>query len=149
MSCRRTEIRSALIALLEGINGVSPYESHPQAFYALRRPFESCQLPCLILPKEEEERETENFRRYLCVLTFHLLAVCNHPIESERLAYLDKMVADVDRAIDSNLTLGLSSYGVQCQVSDVTIERGTDEAPSTAYAEILITTPYRFSRGTP
>lgn len=148
MSSRRVEIRTALVAALGAIDGVSPYESTPRAIYLCRRPIESCSRPCLILPDEEESRENASFRRAACELQFTLFAVCDVPSADERALEIDRLVADVERVVGSNPTLGLSEYGVQLEIVDVGIERGTEYGPF-CMAMITITTPYRFSRGTP
>ena len=148
MASRRNEIRSALVTVLQGINGVAPYETAPLKVYTVNLPITQLQLPCAIVGDDTEEHEDRTLRTNDIEMNVGLLFLTALRDPALRVQYVDKQIADCERAIESNPTLGLASYGVRARVSSIIRQSGIDDMDIDA-AAVKVKIMYRQTRGTP
>lgn len=148
MASRRNEIRSALVTVLQGINGVAPYETRPVRVYTVTLPITQLQLPCAIIGDDAEEHEDYTLRLNEIVMNVDVLFLTALRDPSLRVQEIDKQIADCERAIESNPTLGLASYGVRARVASIIRQSGIDDLDIDA-AAIKVKVTYRQTRGAP
>lgn len=148
MSSRRNEIRSALVTILQGINGIAPYETAPLKVYTVNLPITQLQLPCAIVGDDDEEHEDRTLRINDIKMNVDVMFLTALRDPSLRVQYVDKQIADCERAIESNPSLGLASYGVRARVARIIRQSGVDDMDIDA-ASVTVEVNYRQTRGAP
>ena len=147
MSSRRAEIRAALLTALQAINGTGDFETAPAEIIGFAR-IPPRVFPSVQVADDDETRELHGYQRSIGHLAFRVYAWSGRVDSSGKIEQIDKLVADIERAIGSDPTLGLPAYGVQAQITDISVARGL-EGEAMALAVVTIETEYRLARGEP
>lgn len=143
---RRADIVDSLVTALRAIDGSAPYET------ALRRveafPFAVSEYPSAMIVAVDEERFDASYRDARGTLRVELIAFAGEVESAPRAQEVEKLAADIERAVGADPTLGLPAYGTRAVISRVTTEYGLDEHGLAAVsAEVEVA--YRLTRGIP
>lgn len=145
---RRDDIRGALVTALGAIDGTGSYETTPREVLPYARTIDSAKIPAIHVIAWDEEREWRGYRAANATLTFQVAAYSKKESIESRTDELEKLVADIERAVAADTTVGLASYGVYFQIISLEMTPAID-GQEFGQVIVTLTTPYRFERGTP
>lgn len=145
---RRNDIRADLLTALQTIDGTGSFETAPRQIISYEKSPAASLLPAVQITNWTEEREAFGFTGASAVLSFNVRCLSGKELETSRITELEQMIADVERALATDVTLGRATWGVQAGIVSVDITPGA-EGQEWGYADVTVATPYRFDRGTP